>query len=97
MSLVGVTPVTGFVALANWSTLFVRTPVSKSLILVWAIDGISAATKLLNVGAAADPVVGPANIAFALLVSVLLKNAPAPPIVIIELAAGGVLPSSPKP
>ena len=59
--------------------------------------GISAATSDLNVGAAADPEVGPDKIVFALLVSVLLKNAPAPPIVIIELAAGGVLPSSPKP
>ena len=77
--------------------MLVRTPASKSDIFVCAIEGISAATSDLNVGAAADPVVGPANIRFAFLVSVLLKNAPDPPIVIIELAAGGVLPSSPKP
>ena len=40
---------------------------------------------------------GPASILFASLVSVLLKNAPAPPTVIIELADGGVEPLSPKP
>ena len=34
---------------------------------------------------------------FAVLVSVLLKNAPDPPTVIIELAEGGVEPLSPKP
>ena len=58
--------------------------------------GISAATKLLKVGAPLLPL-GADNTVFAVLLSVLLKKAPAPPIVIIELAAGGVLPSSPKP
>ena len=71
------------VAAANSSTLFTCTPASKSDIFVCAMEGISAATKLLNVGAAALPVVGPANIAFALLVSVLLKNPPEPPTVLI--------------
>ena len=66
--------------------LLVLTPVSKSLILECVIEGISEATSDRNVGAAADPVVGPANIAFALLVSVLLKNPPAPPITIIAFA-----------
>ena len=60
------------------------------------MEGISFATSDLNVGAAADPVVGPAKIAFALLVSVLLKNAPDPPIGMIELAEGGVEPLSPN-
>ena len=50
------------------------------------MEGISAATKLLNVGAAALPVVGPENTKFAFCVSVLLTNAPEPPIVIIEYA-----------
>ena len=59
------------------------------------IEGISSATSALNVGAAADPDVGPAKILFAVLVSVLLKNAPDPPIVIIELAS--LHPVSPKP
>ena len=70
---------------------------SKSLTFAAVSVGISAATKLLNVGAAALPVVGPANTIFAFLVSVLLKNAPDPPTVIIELASGGVAPLSPKP
>ena len=48
--------------------------------------GISAATNALNVGLASEPVVGPARTAFADLVSVLLKNAPEPPTVMIEVA-----------
>ena len=59
------------------------------------MEGISSLTNALNVGAAADPVVGPAKTIFAFLVSVLLKNAPDPPTVIIELAS--LLPVSPKP
>ena len=70
---------------------------SKSLTFAAVSVGMSAATKALNVGAAALPVVGPANTAFALLVVALSKNAPVPPIVIIELAEGGVEPLSPKP
>ena len=97
MSLVGVTPVTGFVALANWSTLFVLTCVSKSLTFADVSVGISATTSDLNVGAAADPVVGPDKTVFAVHVSVLLKKPPEPPITIIELADGGVEPLSPKP
>ena len=93
----GVTPETVLVADASWSSLFVLTCVSKSLIFDAVSVGISATTKALNVGAAADPVVGPDKIVFAVLVSVLLKNAPEPPIVIIELAFGGVDPSSPNP
>jgi len=85
------------VADASWSSLFVLTCVSKSLTFDAVSVGISATTSDLNVGAAADPVVGPAKTIFAFLVSVLLKNAPDPPIVIIELAFGGVDPSSPKP
>ena len=50
------------------------------------MEGISAATKLLNVGAAALPVVGPANTMFAFLVVALSKNAPLPPIGIILVA-----------
>ena len=52
--------------------------------------GISFATSDLKVGAALLPLVGPARIELALLTSVLLKNPPAPPITIIELACGGV-------
>ena len=40
---------------------------------------------------------GPTKTVFAVLVSVLLKNAPAPPTVIIELPDGGVEPLSPNP
>ena len=59
------------------------------------MEGISEATRDRNVGAAADPLVGPAKIAFALSVSVLLKNPPGPPITITEVASPE--PSSPKP
>ena len=61
------------------------------------MDGISAATKVLNVGAASLPVVGPDKTLFAFCTVALSKNAPEPPIVIIELAEGGVEPLSPKP
>ena len=50
------------------------------------MEGISAATKLLNVGAAALPVVGPAKTIFAFCVAVLLTNAPVPPISIMLVA-----------
>ena len=63
-----------------------RTPVSKSDIFVCAIEGISSLTNALNVGAAALPVVGPANTIFAFLVVALSKNAPLPPIAIILVA-----------
>ena len=57
--------------------------------------GISAATKDLNVGLASDPVVGPAKTRFAPLASVLEINAPAPPIVMIDVATAE--PLSPNP
>ena len=72
----GVTPETVFVALANWSSLFVLTCVSKSLIFDAVSVGISATTSDLNVGAASLPVVGPDNTKLAPLTVALSKMLP---------------------
>ena len=79
----GVTPEPVFVALANWSSLFVLTCVSKSAPLDAVSVGISATTSDLNVGAASLPVVGHDNTKLAPLTVALSKNAPFPPIEII--------------
>ena len=47
--------------------------------MVCGIDGISAITNALNVGAASDPVVGPDNTEFAALTVSLSQKAPLPP------------------
>ena len=67
---------------------------SKSLTFAAVSVGISAATKALNVGAAALPDVGPLKIVFAVLVVSLSKNAPLPKALLIVVA---VPPAPPVP